>query len=73
MNIDNYEFASFLNLAPTLSYFNATALEGGRSILLQWKIAFFGGSFITNFRVKVRLLALIITRAENNVHVCIVS
>ena len=42
-----------------LSYFNVSALDGGRSVLLQWELAFTGGDGITEFRVEVRIPPLI--------------
>ena len=46
-----------LTPAPSLSYFNVTALEGGRSVLLEWALEFDGGPKLEEFTIKVSLLA----------------
>ena len=38
---------------PKLEFFNATAEDGGRSILLQWELAFDGGPPVEQFRIEV--------------------
>ena len=47
-----------LTPAPSLSYFNVTALEGGRSVLLEWALEFDGGPKLEEFTIKVSLLAV---------------
>ena len=44
------------HLAPSLSYFNVSALEGGHSVLLEWEVQFdeYGGHHLTEFILKVR-------------------
>ena len=39
--------------APKLSYFNVTALNGGRSLLLKWKLLYTGGSPVTSFNITL--------------------
>ena len=43
----------FFSLAPMLSYFTVSALEGGRSVLLEWELAYDGGHQLTEFTVEV--------------------
>ena len=40
--------------APELSFFRATALADGRSLLLEWELLHDGGPSITAFTVEVR-------------------
>lgn len=40
-------------LAPMLSFFTVSALDGGRSVLLEWELAFDGGHDLSNFTVEV--------------------
>ena len=47
--------AIFSYVDPLLSFFNATALEGGRSVMLTWDLVYSGSGMrkLTTFSVKV--------------------